>query len=490
MTGDNVAPLGIATSQRVSLPSLGSFAIHPWVCLLRGDCVLRGRILAPYARSIARAMSERPNPPAHQPAGTSNSAARRFYYGWVIVSVFFVVEFVTYSTTGSIITLFFPSMMEEMGWSLTQLTGAVTAAGIAGMFAAPIVGPLLDRYGARLVLAGGGITAGGALLLMARVQEIWQYWILFGVVGALGMGELGRISTPVVVTKWFVRMRGRALAIATSGNMVGGMVMAPVMGSVIAWLGWRGSWELLAWAILLLNLPLVLIFMRRIPEDMGLRPDGDPPDVKWTHGAGAVRRSYATEQSWTLKTATRTRSLWLMVMASNFVGFATASVSYHQILFFINEGMSIQGASYVLSASLLFSALARFLWGLLVERFSVRACLSTMAGFRALGTLSLVVVPYPFNIGTFVIGWGLLGGAFGLLQPIAWADYYGRGFQGSIQGSLRPLLTASRLIAPLTTAVLFDINGSYTVAFTFAFAVAAASVGLFWAAKPPTLPET
>ena len=161
-------------------------------------------------------MSERPN--SVPPKGKR----RQFYYGWVIVSVFFVVEFVTYSTTGSIITLFFPSMMEEMGWSLTELTGAVTAAGITGMFAAPIVGPLLDRYGARPVLAGGAVTAGVALLLMARVQEIWQYWLLFGVVGALGMGELGRISTPIVVTKWFVRLRGRALAVATSGNMVGG----------------------------------------------------------------------------------------------------------------------------------------------------------------------------------------------------------------------------------------------------------------------------
>jgi MFS family permease len=245
---------------------------------------------------------------------------------------------------------------------------------------------------------------------------------------------------------------------------------------------------MLAGAILLLNLPLVLIFMRRVPEDMGLRPDGDQPEAELPD-AQARARSYATESSWTLKTASRTRSLWLMVVASNFVGFATAAVSYHQIIFFVNEGMSIQGASYVLSASLMFSALARFLWGFLVERFSVRVCLSTMAGFRALGTLSLVVVPYPFNIGTFVVGWGLLGGAFGLLQPIAWSDYYGRGFQGSIQGTLRPLLTASRLIAPISMAVLFDITGSYDVAFLLAFVVAAASIGLFWAAKPPTLPN-
>ena len=98
----------------------------------------------------------------------------RIYYGWVIVGVLFIVEFFTYSTTGSTITLFFPQMMDELGWSLTQLTAAVTAAGIAGMIAGPITGPLLDRYGARPVLTFGAITAGGALLMMTRVQEIWH----------------------------------------------------------------------------------------------------------------------------------------------------------------------------------------------------------------------------------------------------------------------------------------------------------------------------
>jgi MFS family permease len=408
----------------------------------------------------------------------------RAYYGWVIVAVLFAVEFFTYATTGSTITLFFPKMMEEFGWSLTQLTAAVTAAGIAGMFAAPITGPLLDRYGARPVLAAGAITAGGGLILMMRVQELWQYLLLFAVIGAFGMGELGRLSTPVVVSKWFIRRRARALAIASTGNVAGGMVMAPVAGALIVAIGWRDTWGVMAAGILLLNLPLVLIFMRRQPEDIGLLPDGD------TLSADQERRSSSSavsgdEATWTLTSATRTRTLWLLVAGSNFVGFATASVSFHQIPFFINEGMSIQGASYVLSASLGLSAVSRFLWAFLLEHFSVRACLSAMASFRALGTLSLVVVPYPYNIAPFVVGWGLLGGAFGLVQPMAWANYYGRRFQGSIQGTLRPLTTASRLIAPISIAVLFDVTGSYTIAFSLAFGVAAGAALLFVGATQP-----
>jgi len=424
--------------------------------------------------------SEQPESP-HAETGSPQA---RFFYGWVIVAVLFAVEFFTYATTGSTITLFFPKMTEELGWSLTQLTAAVTAAGIAGMFAAPITGPLLDRYGARPVLAGGAITAGAGLILMMRVQELWQYLLLFAVIGAFGMGELGRLSTPVVVSKWFIRRRARALAIASTGNVLGGMVMAPVAGALIVGIGWRDTWGVMAAGILLLNLPLVLIFMRRQPEDIGLLPDGDVAtrESAGTANSGAVSGDEAT---WTLAGATRTRTLWMLVLGSNFVGFATASVSFHQIPFFLNEGMSIQGASYVLSASLGLSAVSRFLWAFLLEHFSVRLCLSTMASFRAAGTLALVVVPYPYNIVPFVVGWGLLGGAFGLVQPMAWATYYGRRFTGSIQGTLRPFTTASRLIAPISMAVLFDATGSYTLAFTIAFGVAAAAALVFVGATRP-----
>ena len=424
--------------------------------------------------------SEQPESP-HAETGAPQA---RFFYGWVIVAVLFAVEFFTYATTGSTITLLFPKMTEELGWSLTQLTAAVTAAGIAGMFAAPITGPLLDRYGARPVLAGGAITAGAGLILMMRVQELWQYLLLFAVIGAFGMGELGRLSTPVVVSKWFIRRRARALAIASTGNVLGGMVMAPVAGALIVGIGWRDTWGVMAAGILLLTLPLVLIFMRRQPEDLGLLPDGDVATREPGESAnsGAVSGDEAT---WTLTSATRTRTLWMLVLGSNFVGFSTASVSFHQIPFFLNEGMSIQGASYVLSASLGLSAVSRFLWAFLLEHFSVRVCLSTMAGFRAAGTLALVVMPYPYNIVPFVVGWGLLGGAFGLVQPMAWATYYGRRFTGSIQGTLRPFTMASRLIAPISMALLFDATGSYALAFTLAFGVAAAAALVFVGAARP-----
>ena len=100
-------------------------------------------------------------------------------------------------------------------------------------------------------------------------------------------------------------------------------------------------------------------------------------------------------------------------------------------------------ASYVLMASMFGGVLSRVFWGVLVDRFSVRTCLTSMALFRAIGTLSLVIVPFPYHIAIFLAFWGFLGGAIGLMLPLTFANYYGRTFQGRIQGILRPLLGIS-----------------------------------------------
>ena len=409
------------------------------------------------------------------------------YYGWRIVGVLFIVEFTSYGISGSAVTVFFFPMAESLHWSLTKLTGAIVAAGIAGMLVSPFIGMIVDRYGARYVLSGGALSAGVALLLMTRVQEIWQYWLLFAIIGALGMGEVGRLSTPVVIAKWFVRKRGRAVAIATSGTMLGGVILAPVLGFLILAFGWRSTWGILGVFVLVTNVLPTLLWVRRQPEDIGLAPDGSPPvPDNSPNCVSSSREGVArSEVSWTLIEAARTRALWLLILSFNLMGFSTAAISFHLIPFFVTRGMSLQGAGYVLSVSLLFSIFARLLWGLLVERYPVQWCLTVMAAFRALGTLILIAVPYPYNLVPFVLFWGLLGGAFGLLQPIAWADYYGRNFQGSIQGSVRPLLAVSRLGAPLIMAILFDSTDSYYLGFMSAAGIAFGAVMLFAVSRPP-----
>jgi sugar phosphate permease len=406
----------------------------------------------------------------------------RVFHGWIIVVVLFLAEFSVSGMTGSTFALFFQPMEASLGWSMTMLTAAMTARGLAATFTAPIIGFFLDRYGAKWLMVFGTMSIGGAFLLLSRVTHLWQLWLLFAIAGIAGMTESGLLPTPVVVSKWFIRRRGRAMAIATSGQLMGPAVMAPIIGLMITVLEWRTTLAILGITILVLNIPAVFFFMKRLPEDIGTSPDGDTSFLIPTQMGVA---DTPDEPVWTLKEALRTRSFWLLVVALNFILFATTSISVHQVPFFIQNGMSIQGASYLMGASLFCGVMSRFLWSLLLDKIPVRTGLAIMAVFRASGTIGLVVIPYPYNIPPFLLLWGLLGGAFGLLQPIAFANYYGRTFQGSIQGTLRPFLNVSLFTGPLSMAILFEATGSYFSSFGLAAGLALLSSVLFLGAGPP-----
>jgi len=413
-----------------------------------------------------------------------------FFYGWVIVATVFIAEFVA-SGVGTFVTpLFFDELNKDMGWSLTLLTGALTAQTLANAALGPVMGVYLDRLGARPVMLFGAIVAGVGLLLLTRVQEIWQFWILYAAVGALGLHEMGGFTGPVLITKWFSRFRGRAMSIATLGTTAGGMVMAPIVGWLIAAYGWRAAWGVMGIAVLVIMVPLIFLFVRKQPEDIGLLPDGDIPGVERTEKAlSARRRRYVgTEESWTVKEAMRTRTLWFLVGGLNLVSLSASVMVIHLVPFLtLQEGVSAQAAALVVSWRLAGSSASRVIWGWAIDRFPMNGCLAVGFFARALVPVSLVVLPYPANaIGAIVTS--TLGGGLQVLQPMAFSNYFGRAHAGAIQGAVRPFITASSLGGPLVIAFLYDSTGSFDVGFLIAGAFGFVGTLLALFSTPPKRP--
>ncbi len=287
------------------------------------------------------------------------------------------------------------------------------------------------------------------------------------------------------------------MALATLGTTVGGMAMAPIIGFLIAEIGWRQTWSIMGVCVMVLMIPTIGVLMRRQPEDLGLVPDGDAGAQTYSKGEVHLRLDSSTtdpvqetEEAWTLQEAFRTPTFWLLIIAMNLVSFSAGAINIHTVPFFTEqEGISVQAASFVVTLRLLGASLSRMPWGLVVERVPVRQCLAVLFAVRSLGPLSLVLVPYPYNIFTFAIFYGLLGGSLGLLQPIAFANYYGRAFFGSIQGAIRPLLALPQVIGPLLVAGLYDRTGTFEVAFMAAAAISLSASGVVLLSSVPVRPR-
>ena len=381
-----------------------------------------------------------------------------------------------------IVPLFFKPLTDEMGWSLTLLTGVFTTQALAHAAVSPIMGPLLDKLGARPIIVFGAIIGGTGMVMLTQVQTIWQFWMLYAAVGALGLHEMSGITSSVMVAKWFVRKRGKALAASTLGNPLGGAVMATVVGLLIASIGWRSTMGVLGVLLMVVMVPTALIFVRRQPEDFGLLPDGD---VAGDGVAPASSRAARTEESWTVKEALRTRSLWFLVVALNMSQLAITATTFHLVPYLtLQLGISTAAAGLILTFRLLASICGRVVWGFATDRFPMHLCLGVGCLSRSIGPALMVLLPFPMNI-LAMVAVNVPGSGFQVLQPVAFANYYGRRHSGAIQGITRPLLVAGSLIGPLALSYVFDITGTFNVVFLISAALGVVgSAFAFFATAP------
>jgi MFS transporter, OFA family, oxalate/formate antiporter len=394
-----------------------------------------------------------------------NKAPARPFYGWWIVGVMFLGGVFNSGLSLWGIGIFIKPMEEELGWSRSTIFAAVSLRGIVAGVLAPFVGPLLDtQRGPRVMLLIGSILLGSSIAALSLVQEVWQYFLLFGVVGAFAMLGSAQLVSEVVLPKWFVRRRGRAMALSSMSTPLSGMFMPALLQVLISSFGWRDAWLILGLAGLVLLVPMALI-VRTTPEEMGLHPDGDATPV--THDTGAVRVAGANEESLTPAQAVRTGSFWVMLLAMSLFSLHAQGFQQNWLPYFEDQGFSVATGTAAIAFYGIFSTSARLFWGLMAERVYITTLMAVGTTLTALTIVILLNATTVFVLFLYIALQGMtLGGQF-LLQPLAIANMFGRAHIGAIRGIMRPALTFSSAAGPLVIAAMYDAQGSYHGAFIF-----------------------
>ena len=420
-----------------------------------------------------------------------NARRPRIFYGWIIVLVSAIAETTAFGAGAASFGVFLQPMSTALGWSRATLTGATTLQSLANLSVSPVLGTLVDRYGPRVIMVFGATVAGTSYMLMARVTEPWHFYLLYTTAAALGLHEIGSLVGTTVVAKWFIRRRGRALAFTTLGNNVGGILLAPLSAFLIDAVGWGAAWAVLGFVIVAAVLPPTILFMRRSPEDIGLLPDGDAPQ---TAQAGAATSSGSVkppreEPRWGLRDALHTRTVWVLVASFNLASLGISALVYHQVAYFRDAGLSLQDAALNYALFQASAMIAKLMWGFLAERAPVRYCLMGTFACRGAGFLILLLGGAPERVYWYAVIGGI-GGSIASLQPLIWADYYGRAFLGTIRGVLSPFSLLSSLCGPLFAAMVYDATGSYDTAFWIFTATLFTAVTLMFFARPPGVSPT
>ncbi len=311
----------------------------------------------------------------------------RYFYGWNIVIAKFLSEFAYVEQYTSTLGLFFKPLQAEFGWSRTAIAAVQTIARVTEAVIAPVVGPLVDRYGPRVLMPIGAIIAGLTMLGVTQIHALWQFYLLRGVVVAFGFTLMGRIVSDVAINNWFIRKRGRALAISRMGGNVSNVFFIPVTVFVIAASGWRTMFvifAILAWLVVLIP---SAIMMRRRPEDMGMCPDGIEPGIAEAapdKKKDAPRNMTApvAEPIWSRREVFSTRSFWLLTIC-----FGIDTMAF--------QGINISLAPYIQDLGYNDTALTAVMTFRAFIMAAVKASTAFSSSGRAAALTLLCVAPFP-----------------------------------------------------------------------------------------------
>lgn len=196
----------------------------------------------------------------------------RPFYGWWIVAAAVLSQYAYSIQFNANYGVYVYTMGAEMGWSRTALSAVQSVGRVPEGIFGVLLGPTVDRHGARWIVGIGALVMGFSLIALASVEELWQLYLYRGILMSAGGVCVGGFAS-VTVANWFRVKRGRALAISSAGASLGNATLPLITAFLIAARGWRESWAIQGIAIMVLAIPAVVTFRRR-PEDVGLRPDG------------------------------------------------------------------------------------------------------------------------------------------------------------------------------------------------------------------------
>ena len=401
----------------------------------------------------------------------AHSAPPRFFYGWVVVAGAWLMYMLNQAAFTWGFTMFINPLAEEYGWTRTSITVAWALSLSWGLLLGPWLGRWFDRYGAKPLMAIGGVLGGLGWLLIPTATTYWTFLIYLVLLVGTGInGALGPSIGSAAIAQWFRVRRSLALGIYFTGSGGAGLLMIPAMSAIMQAYGWHTSAATLGTTTLLITVAVVP-FMRQKPEPYGLLPDGGAvsPSAAQTPRVWDIfkrlplpKHRAFVERDFSLSEALRSIPFWLFTVAIFLRYFGMGITQVHQMPHMLTQGINPAIATAALSVSLVINIPSRIVIGWMGDHYSKKWLLNLLAiaGALALWAFALVSPALTVFVWIYAVLWGV-GLAMLPLQAAWIADTYGRTSYGSINSVSNSLALSGRVVGALGAALAFDYFDSY-----------------------------
>ncbi|MFC2066538.1 MFS transporter [Chloroflexota bacterium] len=392
----------------------------------------------------------------------------RLFYGWVIVSAFSIIGTIQWGIRFSY-GVFFKSIEGEFELTRAATSTVVSAYMIFGAMFVVLAGWAVDRYGPRILVLLMGIITGISLLLTSQTNSLWQLFITYSLLLAMGTSSvyLVIIST---VTRWFDKKRGMALGISSIGSGLGTVLMAPFATYVISHFTWRMAYLAIGLVAWLFVIPLSRL-LKKEPNEIGAVPDGAgsvPMDKHLQELTNEGDNVSSTDLS--VSQALRTRSLWLFISIYFLFSFSQLLVLTHIVPHVTDIGFPAVEAAAVLSLIGAGNIAGRVLMGIASDRIGRKLTVIICTLLHAGTTVWLLWLHELWLFYIFALVYGFAYGGRGPIIGSLVGDTFGLSKMGAILGMIEMGFNVGAATGPAIGGLIFDISQSYSMAFVLAAA--------------------
>src|SRR5262250_1572438 len=392
---------------------------------------------------------------------------------WLVAALAFIILGFTRGLHSSF-GVFYVALLDNFGWSRGATAGDFPMVLTVDAILSPVVGHLLDRFGTKTIACAGCLALTAGLFLSSSIDRLWQLYIFFGLVSAVGITFTGMVPHVFLISEWFASNRASAIGFVYAGTGLGILLLAPMSEWLLSNWGWARAFQTFGGIVLIVLLPLVSVFYQHGPYGEKLR----------------AKELKARSNQWTAKLALRSLQFWLLFIARICAASGTTVIVTHQVAHVVDVGYSKLLAASIFGLAGITSSFGRVVFGFIADLLSKQAAYTLNILMTLVGVGALMLLHDPTQnwlLYVYVVFFGIGFGSRAVIFSALTADIFsGKGF-GSILGYSTVAVGVGGALGSWLGGAFYDWTGSYLISFALSTVVLSLSDVCIWLAAVPSV---
>ena len=392
--------------------------------------------------------------------------------GWWVVGGCFAILFFGSSLGFYGMGVYLNAFSKEFGWKISSLSIATTFFFLIGGLWNMVVARIMAKYDVRYLIYGGAVVGAGSLFMLGHVTQKWHLFAVYAVF-AIAWSSSGLTAATTVVTRWFHIGRASAIAAASSGLSVGGILLTPFVKKLIDAQQMSGAskWLALIWLVGM-SVPAFL-FIRPDPQALHWMPDGEPKldnqvvDLPGTPMAIAVK----------------TKFFWVVTIGYVLVMGAQVG-AIQQIVKLVEERTTAGTAALATSVLSGASVVFRLIGGRIIPKFPLAKFMVFIAALQGTGIILIGQMENTVLLFLSIALFGAMVGNVLMMQSLLIAQRFGVKDYARISARSQLVSLTGTAIGPILIGSIRDSAGNYTVPYLVAGCISLVGAAIFTQSGP------